>query len=417
MQLSLSSAKGLLLAPVFFVLFTFFIPISPTIKSICFVCSLIAILIVPEYRNLIKEAFGTLWGRAAAILFVYIVIATLWSPAPYLDQLGVVGKYCKLIYLPLLAVGFMSPKVRNWSINAYLAAIFLTCIISMLKALNLIESQDPGMVFYNHIITGFMVALAAYLAGLQMFKNSGWLRSIYLFLLVFTSYQVLFINTGRTGYLVYIVLMVLLLVQTLSIKKAVLGLLVFTGTMSLVYQFSPVMQIRTFELLKDIQQLQHNNKNTSLGYRIQFHHYAKQLMMKNPWIGIGTGGFKYSFAKDDPVPSWGKELTDPHSQYWMILAEQGIIGLFLFIMFLASLFVTAFRVSESRPILLGVLIAFCIGSISDTILCYSTAGYLLIVLSALCFGELIANKRTSEETKIQNANSTHLNHSGGEAAF
>lgn len=126
---------------------------------------------------------------------------------------------------------------------------------------------------------------------------------------------------------------------------------------------------------------------------MQFHHYAKQLMLKHPFIGIGTGGFKYSYSQDVPVPSWGKELTDPHSQYWMTLAEQGLIGLVLLVIFLASLFITSFQLTSSRPILLGVLFSFCIGSISDTILCYSTAGYLLIVMSALCFGELIEKRR------------------------
>ena len=92
------------------------------------------------------------------------------------------------------------------------------------------------------------------------------------------------------------------------------------------------------------------------------------------------------------MPAWGLELTDPHSQYWMTLAEQGGIGLFLLLFFLASLFVTAFKLTETRPILLGILISFCIGALSDTILCYSAAGYALVFMSALSFGELIEKR-------------------------
>lgn len=398
MRLTRIDDKGILVVPFFFILFMFFIPISPTIKSICFACSLIAILSTPRYRKHIIYAYNTLWGWAALCLFLFIVMASLWSPAPYSMQWMVIGKYCKLIYLPILATGFINPKVRSWSINSYLTAIFITCVISILKAKNIIASEDPGEVFYNHIITGFMVALAAYLAGLLALQNSGWLRVIYIFLVLLTSYQVLFINTGRTGYLVYFILMLLLLLQKLSLKRAFVGIILFSGVIALVYHHSPVMQTRIYDLIKDIQLLQQHNKNTSIGYRIQFHHYAKQLMMEHPLIGIGTGGFKYRYSQDVPVPSWGKELTDPHSQYWMTLAEQGLIGLMFLCGFLASLFITSFQLTESRPILLGVLFSFCIGSISDTILCYSTAGYLLIVLSALCFGELI-EKRIADETK------------------
>ncbi|WP_241480516.1 hypothetical protein [Legionella norrlandica] len=96
-------------------------------------------------------------------------------------------------------------------------------------------------------------------------------------------------------------------------------------------------------------------------------------------------------------------MTDPHSQYWMTLAEQGIIGLVLLSIFLLSLFVTSFQLTESKPILLGVLFSFCIGSISDTILCYSTAGYLLVVMSALCFGEIIEKSHLNKTREKKSA--------------
>ncbi|HAT9116975.1 TPA: O-antigen biosynthesis protein, partial [Legionella pneumophila subsp. pneumophila] len=96
MRLTIMDTKGILLAPFFFISFMFFIPISPTIKSICFICSLIAVLITPQYRKHIVYAYNTLWGRAAFCLFLFVVIASLWSPAPYSMQWMVIGKYCKL---------------------------------------------------------------------------------------------------------------------------------------------------------------------------------------------------------------------------------------------------------------------------------------------------------------------------------
>lgn len=393
MRLPLIEGKGILLAPVFLVLFVFFVPVSPTIKSIFFGCSVVAILFTPYYSKHLISAYNTIWGRAALLLFAFVLIACIWSPAPESMRLMVVGKYFKLIYLPLFAVCFINPKTRIWCMNSYLAAMLFTCIISTLKSQNLFfPPGDPGEVFYNHIITGFMVALGAYFAGLFAFKYSGRIRMIYVFLVLFTSYQVLFINTGRTGYIVYFVLMVLLFLQKFSLKKAVIGILLFIGVVTLVYNESTIMQGRIYELISDIKSLQHNKENTSLGYRIQFHQYAQSLLMKQPAIGIGTGGFKYSFSLDNPVPSWGNELTDPHGQYWMILAEQGVVGLVCLFLFLGSLFITALKLTETKPILLGMLVSFCIGSVSDTILCYSTAGYLLVVISALCFGELIERK-------------------------
>lgn len=391
--------KAEYLAPVLFLLFVFFIPISPTLKSIFFACSIISILLIPEYNRNIPFSMNTLWGKAAVIFLAYILFATLWSPAPYALQFIVLGKYCKLIYLPILAVGFINRSVRFASFNAYLAAMLVTCIISIFKAHGIFLRGDPGAIFYNHIITGFMMAFAAYLACFLAFQYDGWKRGVYIALVLLTSYQVLFINTGRTGYIIYFILMSFLFIQKLTLKQAIAGILVFSALFALVYTESSTMQRRTHDLISDIHALHHHNPNTSLGYRMQFHDYARSLWLKYPLAGIGTGGFKYTFAQDNPIPSWGKVLTDPHSQYWMTLSEHGIIGLVLLFAFLGSLFISSFKLTETRPILLGILISFCIGSVSDSILCYSTAGYLLVVMGAICFGELVENHVRAMESK------------------
>lgn len=85
----------------------------------------------------------------------------------------------------------------------------------------------------------------------------------------------------------------------------------------------------------------------------------------------------------------GEKLNEPHGQYWLTLAEQGLIGITLLFLFLGTLFITFFKLKETKPILLGLLISFCFSSFTDTVFCYSTVGYLLIIFSALCFGELI----------------------------
>ncbi|CAM2980481.1 O-antigen ligase family protein [Legionella worsleiensis] len=401
MKVTLSEEQGILFTSILFALFMFFIPISPSLKSIFFACSVGVILLTPHFNQFIPYAFNSLWGRASLFLLLYSMVACLWSPAPFLMQLTVVGKYSKLIYLPVLAVAFAHAKIRNLALNSYLAAMFVTCIISVLKSEHILTPGDPGEVFYNHIITGFMMGFAAYLASLYAFKYQGWIRAGYVFLFAIMSYQVLFINTGRTGYVMYFILMAFLMMQKLSIKKAVLGVVFLCALLGLVYHESPIMYGRVHDLLSDIKALKHNNANTSLGYRIQFHDYAQSLWEKNPVVGIGTGGFKYSFSQDNPVPSWGKELTDPHSQYWMTLAEQGVIGFVLLMFFLSSLLITSFQLTETKPIIWGILISFCIGSFSDTILCYSTAGYLLVVMSALCFGELIEQRRI-QTAKLDN---------------
>lgn len=400
MRLSLPEEKIFLLVSALLALFVFFIPISASIKSIVLVPILTLLLFIPYYRRYLFYSFNTLWSRAALALFLYVVIACIWSEAPFAMRFNTIDKYSKLLFLPIFAVAFVRSQTRKWVLNSYVLVMLLTCILSLLKAKQLLvlNSVDPGEVFYNHIVTGFMIALGVYFSGMLTF-NTDTTRAecfLYFFMLILGSYQIIFINTSRTGYIAYIILMSLLILQKYHFKKAVIGLMVFLGAMMLAYALSPVLKNETNIMIQDIKLWRHNQANTSLGYRLQFHQYAQKLFKERPVIGIGTGGFPYRYSIDLPFPSWGAKLNEPHGQYWLTLAEQGLIGLMLLIFFLMTLFITAFQLKEKKLMLLGMLVSFCILSFSDTIFCYSPIGYLLILFTALCFGELVAQSYPKE---------------------
>lgn len=395
--------KSSVIAPFFIVLFVFFVPISPSLKSIMAGLGLAALLLVPYYRKKIWTAFDTLWARVGLILFVYVIIASFWSDASFSLSYSVIDKYSKAIYIPILAVGFINPKTRSWAINSYFIAMLLTCVLSFLKYNDLFViriSDDIGEIFYNHIATGFMVAFAVYFAAAIAFDASigKWQRAFCWLMISAGSYQIFFLSDGRTGYVIYALLMSILIIQKLPVKKAALGILLFFCSIGLVYLSSPLMQKRTVTLISELKLLQQHEKNTSLGHRIQFHRYAYSLFEQHPLLGIGTGGFKLRFAQDKPVPEWPGRLNEPHSQYWFTLVEGGIVGLGLYLAFIGSLFILAFQLSKiGRILILGPLVAVCIGSFTDSIFCYSPVSSVLIIVCAMGAAELL-EKRDSKET-------------------
>lgn len=402
--------KNILIAPFFVMLFIFFVPISVSIKSIFLGISLFTIVITPFYRPYLCIAFNSLWSKAALVFFLYVVLASFWSEAPLSMRLSTIEKYSKLIYLPLLAVVFMFSRTRKWAFNSYFAAILITCLLSFLKYKNLIlinKIEDSGEIFYNHIATSFMVALGVYWATVLYLQTSEqfWQRAYCLLVMVIGTYQIFFLNTGRTGYFIYGILMIFLMLQKLDVKKAFIGIVLFGTIIGGAYMLSPLMQNGVNSLVNDVKLLHHHERNTSLGLRMQFHNYARTLFKEHPIIGIGTGNFKYRYAQEQPIPAWGPRLNDPHSQYWLILTEQGFIGIILFITFLSTLLVTAFKLKENKFTLLGVLIAFGVGAFSDSIFCYSPVGTLLIIFSALACGELLGRNiyKETEESKLQSS--------------
>jgi O-antigen ligase len=385
------------LASLLLIISAFALPLSSTAKSIALGLALAAILLTPTNRAELGKLLKTSWARAALFLFFVAVIACLWSPASYSERLYVVEKYSKLIYLPILVLGFRDEKTRRMSLDAFLAAMFLTSLIAVLKFHGYLSmlNIDPDHLFRNHIMAGYMLDFAAYIAAYYAFRKQGLKRLGYFFLFLLYSYHVLFINGGRMGYLLYFLSLFLLIIQLFRWRQAVLILLLFSLSSIFIYSHSSFMKERMVLLKTQYQSYQQNMGDNSVGFRLQFHHYAYKLFSKHPYIGNGTSSFLYHFRTDDPVPGWGlhHQLREPHSQYWYTASEFGLLGLMALLAFILSLLIASFQLKTMRPFALAILLSFVLGNLSDSLLLYSGSGYFLILFMALCLGEAPVSKQ------------------------
>lgn len=364
----------------------FFVPVSTSFRAIFMLTATGLIVALAAYRPLILASLKTSWAGLAIVFFLLSVLALFWTTAQHHEYMPIISKYSKLLYLPILAAGFAMPRARDWGIKAYLLAILLTCVLSLLKSwqwISMHHDNDPGHIFHDHIMTGFLVAYGAYLAAVKAYQSRKW---SYYVLTVLFSYQVLFVNTGRTGYILYALLVGLFCLQFFSLRQALIGLLTGIAALVTVYTLSPVMRVGLDALAMDVQQYQMNQKDTSLGFRFQFHRYAHQLFAKSPIWGQGTGSFTHQFSVDQPIPSWGPSLLEPHSQYWLIAAEQGGLGLALYLFLLFSMAWAVRTQSGYRPVMLGLLACIAAASFTDSMLLYGATGYLLVAMGALCLG-------------------------------
>lgn len=377
------------MVPIFLVITLFVIPISSTLKSIFIPLSLVSIVMIPDLRRGLNSLWKEHWCKASIVFFLVVLLACLWSPADLHLRLEIIGKYSKLLYLPLFALCFTQSWTRQYGIYAFLFAMMITCFYSFSKP------EGEIVVFHNHIVTSFMMAFAAYLATLEAIAETGLKRILWIMLLLLFSYQLFFINQGRSGYVLYCVLMIFLIVKYLPIKHSLLAILFFSCSFLVVLNQSSVLSTRTLDLFQDIQLYQQGEKNTSMGTRIVFHQIAKSLFLTSPWIGQGSGGFAYAFnhrEHHELTKDW-RGLLDPHSQYWLLAADFGLLGIGAFCHFFVSLWGAALQLKRMQPVMLGLLISFFLANFTDSLLFYSVIGNLFIVLSALCLGELIEQRK------------------------
>lgn len=374
-------------------LFTF--PLSVTLKSIFIPLTILAILFQSSARVDFLKTLREPWCIATLLLFGLMFIGCLFGEADWKSKFAIFNKYSKLLCLPILAMGFQDKRTRQLAIHAFLAAMLLTLILSLLKVAGIItfhspHAHGPADIFNNHIVTGFFMAFAAYLSALYSKKSQGCWRLGYAVLALLFSIHTLFINTGRTGYVIYALLLAIFLFQCVPLRKIPLYLVLMLPLAGLVISQNTMLTQRIKIALNDVKQYEAGEKNTSLGYRLQFHQYAKKLFLSSPIQGIGTGGFSYRFSQEQPIPAWGEKLLDPHHQYWLMAAENGVIGVSLLLYFFLTLLYVSRKLTETRSIMIALLSAFLVANFLDSFLLFSTTGYFLILFAALCLGEALA---------------------------
>ncbi len=378
------------------------VPISPSAKSICIGIVIALIMLTKAYRQDLVAMLSKPWCQASLLLFFIALIACIWSPAFDYQKIGVLKKYMKFMFLPILVVGFRDPRARRLGSHAFLVAMAITCVLSMLKAAGMLDYNGPdhGRVFNNHIMTSFMMAFATYLSALLCTRERGGVRVFYALLALLFSYQILFINTGRMGYVVYVLLMILLMVQMLPWRKAIFAIFLGGALFAVTYYHSAPMHHIVRLGIVNYRDYQQGQKNSSIGYRLQFHAYAKKLFLRHPWFGNGTGSYTYFFRTEDPVPAWHqtpgsverprispKNLFEPHSQYWFLAAEFGMMGILAVFFFFGSLVVASLRLHSMRAVAIGLIVSFIVGNLSDSLLFYGGTGYFFLLFMAMCLGE------------------------------
>jgi lipopolysaccharide cholinephosphotransferase len=370
--------------------FFFCLPISKSGEEISLIMAITPLIILPEYRKRIGEVLREPWCKLLIIFCLFFIISCLWSPATTQEKIIVLRKYMKFLYLPVLVVAFRVTQAQKLALNAFISAMLIICIISIAKhheyLLSFFLDPDPGTIFLNHIITGIMMAMAAYLAAYFFIQEESRRRYVWMVLWFLFSYQIFFVNTGRTGYIIYICLSAIFMIQFYSWKQLIIGVLCSSTLLSVIFFNSPIMRAGLLELTQSVQNYQHQ-KDTSLGFRLQFHQYARSIYNEHRIFGIGSAGLSHDFKEKKPIPSFLTSLFHPHNQYWLILAEQGLLGFIAYIAFLGMSFKHSIQSPSIRPISYAIYTIISVVSLSASIFFYGSPAFFYISMMALCLSE------------------------------
>ena len=394
----------------YLILTVFTFPLSSCLKSIFLALTTWAVLVQSDMRSDLIKVCREPWCVAMLFFFALVVICSFFGDADWESKLAYINKYSKLLYLPFLALLFRDKTTRHAAAHVFLLAMLVTFVISVLKIFGWADINSPGdagAVFQNHITTGYFMAFSAYISALYSWKYNGVKRWCYAALALLFSFHTIFINTGRTGYVSFAILVLVFLLQCISLRKLPLYLCLLLPPVVLIVHQSTSFNHGIHFAIKDARTYASGNKNTSVGFRLQFSQYAKKLFYTSPVLGLGTAGFSYQFGKDKPMPAWGDTLGDPHNQYLLTAVEYGVIGLVLLLFFFFSIAYASYKTQKMNSLMPGLFISFLVANFADSFLLISATGYFFVIFSAIVLGEsLESSARLSREEVLPLARAT-----------
>lgn len=167
-----------------------------------------------------------------------------------------------------------------------------------------------------------------------------WLRLVYGLAMLMILVAVVY--TGSRGGFVGLVVLFFLL--WLFSKRKVLGLFIGLAVFGAIWFVSPA------EYRERIRSITNYEQDESAMNRVEYRRAAVRMFKRNPFTGIGFKNFA-DFARDFGAP--GSQTT--HNMYYMVLAELGGLGLFVFLNIWLRSLKSAWEIARSQMWLLRAL--------------------------------------------------------------
>ena len=358
------------------VVYAFLLPISASYKAKVFIGILILFILRGNIVFYIKQSFQNRVVRAFVYLFIIYLIGLLWT-----DDLKH-GLYAlKSIKYGLYLLVFYA-IIDGRYISKVISAFIIGMLISELLSYGMILGILPwkydidGIILYqactigdpspflNHIHYGVALSFVVMLLGQRIiYSNYSKIVKIFMSVFVVTASLNIFFTGGRTGYITFLLLLIIL--ASSYLKKYILHIMIaVTLLFSFAYFNSKTFEVKVKQTQHSVKELFNKNPNfnTSIGQRIGLYYYAWDVIKNHPIFGVGTGDSMDEIKKNVPEKYAGiHAMPHEHNQFLSVLVSLGIVGLLVFLNIYYQIFKYNQPDKELRFIMIFATLAITFG--------------------------------------------------------
>lgn len=368
----------------------FSIPLSTALMSIFSVLTVLLVIISGQWHKKLRLIKSNPLAIVILLLFVLLIIGSFYSIAP-LNSIGKeVKKYSTLLLFIFLLPIFQQKKWRQLGIITFVAAMLIQLVGGSI--IHLFIDSSRAVLVHDHISIGILMAFTCFIY-LHLAFNTTDKRKRYLLLALFTLtiIYMLWIDTGRTAYICFFVLLLVSFIQLWRWKGTICAIIVILLLGATTYYLSPTLHRQASHAINNTMNYQTNEElsdanavNNSAGLRLRWAQYSLRIIKAYPVFGAGTGAFETA-TKKIAYPNEQLFLTDkPHNDILTITAQLGLIGLLLLLLLYISHGYISVKLEIPEKYLAQLLlVAMIVGGLFNSLLRDGIPSHFYVYMSAL----------------------------------
>ena len=317
------------------------IPISTALQNIGAALLIISFLFFYK-RNEVNKIWSSPFPATGLLLGVALAVGTLWSNAGLSASWGFVWKLHAYYLIPIFFVVLAPKKYRDYFLIGFttgtLLSVALSCVFFWLNISAFEATSGDWAVFRTHTYHNFFAAVVGIgiLATLLSESISRKSRLLLIFFFIFISYDILFLVNGRTGQIIFVIMIIFSLLLWNWKRGIIFGSAIIVVLSFILPLYSPAYIQGMNNAKSDLSAFSEGNARTSLGLRWIWHKNSVDLIKEKPWIGHGTGSFKSEFERIVKSKDNSPATENPHNDYLWLSVDLGLFGGLLLVGILLS---------------------------------------------------------------------------------
>ncbi len=300
---------------------------------------LIAVWLITVFPTLdmasLRRELATAAGGLPVLLWVLAAVGMLWADVTWAERIGGLGKFHRLLVIPLLLAQFRRSEHGIWVIYGFFASMLGLLLMSWV-AVAFPGLPWPGKQFgvpvKDYIIQGETFLICAFALLGRAFDERGEKkrRSILALvgLAVLFLVDITFVATGRTVLVVAPVLTLLLGWRQFGWKGLLGAGLLGAVVGAALWCESPYLHGRLEGSVTELHDYLRSDATNSTGLHLEFLRKSLSFVETAPVIGHGTGSITEQFRKAAFGQTGASSVAsaNPHNQIFAVAIQLGLLG-------------------------------------------------------------------------------------------